>query len=346
MKARALRSLLFAGFALWSTGAEAACGDVAVDDVVEKTPVPDAGSRGGPGAASGEDASDDDLAVDSGSAPDAGTHVGAGDVVDAGAVTDPAPGSDFAARTWQTGDDVGFGVAFKDSENPRGEDIFVGYGGFGVTLDDACAWVTALYEATLEHRGVRYVYCVQGPATVRYEGLEIGNVRLARRLVAQVGPRTRFVLVAGHSSGSFVAHELLRQLDERLDPEDVTAGRIVYFDLDGGASGLTASSVQRLRRAYFVGAVDGSTGTASPNRARMISLGATHAGIGAYLNLDATGSGCVATGVWCVHMTPISTRPHDPAGSDTVRDYRDFAGRAVTTAWIDAVATEAGLLPP
>jgi hypothetical protein len=336
---------------LLSSAADAGCGpDPGPDVLVEREGAADVVGDAG-------DAGDDDSVVDAGGdgVVDAGgdgvVDAGGDGVVDAGGDDDgdagePPSEPDFASLPWQTGDDVGFGVAFKDAGNPRGEDVFVGYGGYGVTRDDACAWVTALYAATLRDRGVRYVYCVQGPATVGYVGLEIGNSRVARRIVTQVGPRTRFVLVAAHSSGSFVAHELLRQLHDGFDADDVTADRVVYFNLDGGAAGLSSSVVARLRRAYFVGAVDGSTQTPSPNRDTMVALGSSYGVDGAYLAHDATGSGCLPGAVWCVHMAPITTRPHDTQGSDTARDYRDFAGRAVTTAWLDAVAGEAGLLPP
>ena len=39
------------------------------------------------------------------------------------------------------------------------------------------------------------------------------------------------------------------------------------------------------------------------------------------------------------------THTHDPLRATVTSDYRDCAGRPGTTAWIDAVAAEAGLLP-
>jgi hypothetical protein len=203
-----------------------------------------------------------------------------------------------------------------------------------------------LYAAALRERGVRFVYCVQGPSTVQYVQREIGNSRIARHLVQQVTDRTRFVLVAGHSSGSFVAHELLQQLASGFDDDGVTADRVVYVDLDGGASGLTFDNVARLRRAYFVGAVDGNTGTQSPNRATMVSLGATYASRGRAFDVDADDAGCAAGAVWCVHMVPVIARPHDPLRADVTRDYSDFEGRPVATAWLDDIADEAGLVLP
>lgn len=334
----------------------AACAPLATDDVIVRREDIDAGSVDGgsdDGDAGSDAGSDDAGSDDAGSADaDAGTNDAgsadggsddAGAADDAGVVVDEP---DFASLPWETGDDVGFGVARKDTGNPRGDSAAVVYGGYGSTLDAACAWTGALYDATLRARGVRYVYCVQGPATVQYVGREIGNSRIARHLVAHVTDRTRFVLVAGHSSGSFVAHELLQQLQGGFDDAGVTADRVVYVDLDGGAAGLTSAVVERLRRAYFVAAVDGRTGTQSPNRATMVSLGATYASRGRAVDLDASDAGCAAGAVWCVHMTPVISRPHDPLQADVTRDYTDFAGRPVVTSWIDDVAFEAGLVLP
>ena len=298
----------------------------------------DAGTSDDAGAGDDAGASDDaGVGDDAGASDDAGTSDDVGVVV-----TEP----DFASLPWETGDDVGFGVARKDTGNPRGDGAAVVYGGYGASLDLACAWAGALYEATLRARGVRYVYCVQGPATVQYVQREIGNSRIARHLVAHVTDRTRFILVAGHSSGSFVAHELLQQLAQGEDDAGVTAGRVVYVDLDGGAAGLTPGVVDRLRRAYFVAAVDGRTGTQSPNRATMLSLGATYPSRGRAVDIDASDAGCAAGAVWCLHMTPVISRPHDPLQSDVDRDYADFAGRPVVTSWVDDVADEAGLVLP
>jgi hypothetical protein len=303
----------------------------------------DAGTADADDAGTADDAGSGDGAddVDAGSGdagPDDRGDAGSDDGVDGGVVVDEPV---FADLPWETGADVGFGVAHKDSGNPRGDDVFVGYGGFGTSLDDSCAWVTALYEAALRDRGVRFVYCVQGPATVGYVGLEIGNSKVARRLVTEVTARTRFILVAAHSSGSFVAHELLRQLADPfldLDPDDLTTDRVVYVNLDGGAAGLPLSAVQRLRHAAFVAAVDVDTATASPNRSTMVTSGGAYGSAASYRQLDVADSGCASGGVWCVHMTPITTRPHDARQAATSLDYRDFVGRPVATAWIDLVA--------
>ncbi len=254
---------------------------------------------------------------------------------------EPTP-PDIDAIAWETGEDVGFGVARKDTENPLGESAFIGYAGYAIGSEAARTWVTALYRAALRDRGVRYVYAVQGPAQPGYDSAEIGNSKIAAALGEQLSAETGFVLMVGHSSGSFVAHELLRQLEGGLDPSGATAGRVVYFNLDGGLGGLTQPAVDRLRRGYFVGALDGDSGTASPNRGDMMNGGAIYGAAGGYWELDASGSGCAPGATWCVHMTPITTLPHDPGDGSEI-DYADFEGRPVTHSFIDAKIDEAGL---
>jgi hypothetical protein len=260
----------------------------------------------------------------------------------------PHPVPDVAASSalaWQTGPQVGRGVAFKDTKNPVGENIFIGYAGYRVSLASAEAWVAALDETSLAARGVRYLWAVQGPNDRTYSNREIGTSEIIATLLPLVGPSTRFVLVAGHSSGSFVAHELLGRLAGGMDPQGVTAGRVVYFNLDGGASGLTPSAVGRLHRAYFVAAHDGKTGTDSPRLATMRSLGATYASAGGYWMNDASDSGCSEGAQWCVHDALVTTRPHASGNASSQLDYSDFAGRPACHGWIDAKADEAGLEP-
>ena len=254
------------------------------------------------------------------------------------------PGA-LRSHQWQTGPQVGHGVAFKDTKNPAGENLFIGYAGYRVDLASAEAWVDALDEASLAARGVRYLWAVQGPNDRTYSNVEIGNSKIVATMLPLVGPSTGFVLVAGHSSGSFVAHELLGRLAGGMDPQGVTAGRLVYFNLDGGAGGLTRGAVGRLRHAYFVAAHDGKTGTDSPRLATMRSLGATFASAGGYWESDAGDSGCHEGAHWCVHDALITNRPHAPTSANGQLDYSDFRDRTACHSWIDAKANEAGLQP-
>lgn len=283
-------------------------------------------------------------------ATDAGTDALAPDVGSDASVdvaTDvPAPidatldAPDIDTIAWSTGTNVGYGVAFKDTGNPLGDSMFIGYGGYGADLIPSQLWVTALYRATLAARGVRYVWAVQGPSDPDYAQDEIGNTKIAAAMIPLVTTKTHFVAIAAHSSGAFVGQELLEQLAGGGDPNDVTKDLVVYFALDGGG-GVSQAAIDRTRNAYFVSSHDGTTESA--NYGAMTSLAATFASKGGFYDNDATGSGCDPAAEWCVHMTMINTKPHDPTTLDVPDDYSDFAGRPVCTSYITAKAIEAGL---
>ncbi len=232
---------------------------------------------------------------------------------------------------WQTGANVGYGVASKDTQNPLGNSMMIAYAGYDVSLASAEAWATALYEAALEKRGVRHIWAVQGPADPSYSQQEIGNSKIAAAMIPMVDQGTQLVFVAGHSSGSFVAHELLDQLASGADPDGVTKDLVTYFDLDGGG-GFTQAAIDRVKKAFFVGSHDGAT--LSPNHADMSYLGNLYASKGGFYDNDASASGCNAGAEWCVHVTLITTKPHDPTNADPLHDYSDFTGRPVCTSYI------------
>ncbi len=249
------------------------------------------------------------------------------------------PPKDLERIPWQSGELIGEGVAFKDTGNPRGTSAFLAYAGWSVSLAGARAWATALYRAALEARGVRYIWAIQGPAHPYYAGHEIGTKRIVDALAARVTSDTGFVLVAAHSSGSYVAHELFARLEDGSDPANAVGGKVVYFDLDGALGGLTPAVAARLRHAYFVASIDGTSGTPSPNADGMRAAPTVFPGASFFAN---PATGCKAGATWCVHMTLITTQPHDPTRSSPL-DYADFAGRPVVHAWLDATADDAQL---
>lgn len=243
---------------------------------------------------------------------------------------------DALTGTWQP---LGNGVTLLDTGNVLGSSVFIGYAGYNISLGESQAWVGALYDERLEHLGVRYLVAVQGPQDPGYNALEIGNSRIVAALGTLVTAQTNFILVAGHSSGSFVADEFLHQLPG-ADPYGVFGAKTVFFNLDGDQKYVTSSDLTRLRRVYFVNAFDPVTGVASWNHGAMSSLGSAFAAQGGTLQYDASSSGCVAGG--CVHISLINTVPHDPASGSGV-DYDDFGGRGVNAWWLDAKQAEAGL---
>ncbi len=216
---------------------------------------------------------------------------------------------------------VGVGVSCRDTGRTGVYGTYVAYGGWGVKGAWARAWVDEVYRTALTGRGIRYLCAVRGPATVDYADREIGNMALARYLMAK---RRGLVIVAAHSSGSFVAHELFAELEGMGSPGATLLGRTVYYDLDGGESGLTATLVEALRRAYFVYADDSTIGTRSANASTMIALGTRYAAKGGVLVVNAARSGCRPGARWCLHDALVNEQPHDPETFDLERDYQGF----------------------
>jgi hypothetical protein len=300
-------------------------------------------------ACTGDDASvPDDRDAGASSAGDAATADALGSdgatASDADAASIPEP--DVDTIPWETGATVGFGVASKDTQNPRGHSAAIVYGGYQSTLANAEGWTTALYKAELRNRGVRWLYAVQGPNTIQYVNKEIGNTSILAALIPKVDAATKFVLVLGHSSGSYVAHELLGQVAGTFDPNGVLTGKLVYFDLDGGRDGFTAAIATRMRKAYFVSPKDVAKGTLGFNNASMESAGADYPALGGTLPFDSSTAGCNAGASGCVHDSLVIDRPHSPTGASANKDYDDYSGgRTVTTRYLVQKGTEAGLVP-
>mgnify|MGYP000685722501 CR=1 FL=1 len=141
-----------------------------------------------------------------------------------------------------------------------------------------------------------------------------------------VSPKTKFIVGVAHSSGALVANELFARLAHGADPHETTRGRIVYFDLDGEKGGLDSAIVERLRRAYFVGAYDATIATASHEDEKMRRAAKLYPNAGGYIRQPADGSGCERGAAWCMHMTLVTKKPHDPRKAKEI-DFRDFRGR-------------------
>jgi hypothetical protein len=221
---------------------------------------------------------------------------------------------------------VGTGVNYRNTGG--GDNVFIGYAGYQVTDAEAESWTNALYTAQLAKLKVGHLYAVRGPDEVTYTHREIGNTKLIRHMLAATSSRTKLVVVASHSSGSYVANEMFGFLfDAHWDTVGRTPGRTVYYNLDGG-DGLSAYTLTQLAKAYFVHAHDGHTNTSSANASGMTALAMRSPPKTAGLTIAADSAGCAAGAVWCLHDVMITQRPHNSSTYD-LRDYSDFAGRPV-----------------
>jgi len=234
---------------------------------------------------------------------------------------DPAPG-------WIS---VGRGVAYQQVN--AGPAILIAYGGYSARLGHSAAWATELVNAKLGAADVGHVYAVQGPADPRYAAFEIANTALRAHLATVAGDRAPIYVVA-HSSGSYVAHELLAQL--HAAGNQPLLSRIRYANLDGGGSGLTPAIAAELARLVFVYARDPTLESGlSQNCGAMRSLGATYAAHAQVFEVTVPDTGCASGACWCLHDAVITHRPHNPHGYDLANDYTDFADRPVTTEYFD-----------
>ena len=221
--------------------------------------------------------------------------------------------------------DVSRGISGRAIGNGAGSGagtaVLVVYGGCGARFEHSEAWADALVAARGEALDLGHVYASKGPEDALYRARELGNTALAARIAASP-PSAVYVLA--HSSGSFVAHELLAKL-----PVDVLA-HTHYFDLDGGQDGLTLGIARGLAALTFVYANDPGVGL-SRNGAFMRALAPQYHGAKAFV-VDAADSGCATSN--CLHDTMITNHPHNRQTFDVADDYTDFAGRVVTSAYL------------
>ena len=276
----------------------------------------------------------DEAKAGPGPAPDAAVSEVATSDGGAGAPSDAPPGPPpVAPGPWVT---IGNGVKYKFTGG--GASALLVYGGYSALVDYSQGWADELVRARGTALGIGHLYAIAGPNTPGYDNLEIANSALVAHLAApgraDVAPR---IVIAAHSSGTFVSAELLGMMVAgRAGFPSSALAHVTLYNLDGGG-GVPGSTLAKLSRAYFVYACDAVTGSCSHNATAMQSLGATHAAYGGALLVHADGSGCQAT--WCLHDTLVIDKPHNPSMYDLARDYTDFTGgRNVVTSYLDTLA--------
>jgi hypothetical protein len=226
---------------------------------------------------------------------------------------------------------IGNGVAYQRVN--AGDGVLIAYGGYSARLVYSAAWATELVNAKLGAAEVGHVYAVKGPMQASYAAREIGNSKIRAHLATLDDPTAPIYAVA-HSSGSFVAHELLSQAYAR--GETATLARIHYANLDGGGSGLTRAIAAELGGLTFVYARDPTLSRGlSQNAGSAIALGMAYREHGTTFEVTVPDTGCANGAGWCLHDVVITHRPHNPHSYDLARDYVDFEDRPVTTEYLD-----------
>ncbi|MCW5801589.1 MAG: hypothetical protein KIT31_04325 [Deltaproteobacteria bacterium] len=228
--------------------------------------------------------------------------------------------------------DVGLGVAYQRVN--AGDGVLIAYGGYTAQIAYSAAWASELVDAALGAEGVGHIYAVKGPRDAGYAAREIANTKLRAHL-ARFDDGTARIYVVAHSSGSFVAHELLSQL-RNTGRRDVLA-RIGYANLDGGGSGLDGDIARSLANLAFVYARDPSLSSGlSRNSGAARSLASTYP-TSQLVEVRVPDTGCANGAGWCLHDVVITHKPHNKNTFDLARDYTDFAGRPVTTEYLSAL---------
>jgi len=241
------------------------------------------------------------------------------------------------------------GIEWAECPGDSGGALFVGFAGWSVRQPWVNNWVEELWKARLGEFNVGTLVAVKGPDDVDYASREIDTESLAGFIIAGVIREGGFrrVIVAAHSSGSYVAHALFSQLygEGGIDRSGITSGTIVYFNLDGDVGSetfgvpITPAIIDRLEKVYAVSVVDTLTGLTSPNAEAMEQLADLHPPKSASLQLNVEGSGC--TGVWCLHETVINRVPHNKTTFDLEQDYYCINEyHPVMTAYLDLLDEE------
>ncbi|HEY1551105.1 MAG TPA: hypothetical protein VGG28_24920 [Kofleriaceae bacterium] len=225
---------------------------------------------------------------------------------------------------------VGYGVEYQQVN--AGSAVLIAYGGYSAELSYSAAWSNELVDALLGGSGFGRIYAVQGPEDPSYAAKEIGNSKL-RAHFETIDDGVSPIIVVAHSSGTYVAHELLDQL-YAAGQTDVLA-RISYANLDGGGTGLTDDIIADLGAITFAYAHDPTLAEGySENNASAKALGDDYAPKATTFEVTVPNTGCDSGYGWCLHDVLVTHRPHDPTFYDLADDYTDFVDRPVTTEYL------------
>lgn len=227
---------------------------------------------------------------------------------------------------------LGDGVQYASTDNYSGNNIFIGFGGWNTKQELVNNWCYELYKAKLKEIGVQNIFSVKGPDKPCYDDREIDLNVLAEYVKNMIKASFAVdkIIIAAHSSGSFVAHDLLEILygNNGIATDSIYLNKIYYFNLDGGIGGskcgveLKPEVVNRLAKVYAVVAYDPLADLYSQNIEAMKKLTELFKDKSELLTLDVTGSGCFAP--WCMHETVITKKPHNPEKFDLEKDYGLF----------------------
>lgn len=227
---------------------------------------------------------------------------------------------------------IGNGIQYSYVENKKGNNIFIAIGGWQARQEWVNSWSLELYKSKLYELGVKHIFSVKGPDEVCNRNKEI-NIKTLADYVKNIIYATYYidrVIVAAHSSGSFVANELLDILygEKGIAKDSFYVNKVYYFNLDGGIGSedcgmaLSDSVVKYLAKVYAVAVYDSVTKMYSSNYEVMKKLSEMYREKSELVLLDVSGSGC--TDKWCLHDAAVNRKPYNPSKYDLEKDYTLF----------------------
>ena len=241
------------------------------------------------------------------------------------------------------------GVQYSYYDNQDGNNLFVVIGGWKAKQEWVNRWCEELYNQKVKLLGVKHLFSVKGPEDVCNNGKEINLNKLAE-YIKNIIYATYFVdkvIIVAHSSGSFVANELLNILYGKIGiaRDSFYVNKVHYFNLDGGIGGddcgesLESDVINSIVKIYTVSAYDSVSNMYSSNYETMKQLSEKYGDKSEMIVVDATNSGC--TDKWCLHDVLIINKPHNPDKYDLERDYTLFdEQRRVQTEYLKILISE------
>jgi hypothetical protein len=227
---------------------------------------------------------------------------------------------------------IGNGIQYTVTENKKGNDILVAIGGWKAKQEWVNKWCSELYKSNLNELGIQHIFSVKGPDEVCNRNKEI-NIKSLADYIKNIIYATYYinkVIIVAHSSGSFVANELLNLLYGKsgIAKDSFYVNKVYYFNLDGGIGGndcgesLESEVLNSIVKVYAVAAYDSLSGMYSSNYETMKELSEKYGDKSELIVVDVTNSGC--NDKWCLHDALIISKPHNPDKYDLESDYTLF----------------------
>ncbi len=210
------------------------------------------------------------------------------------------------------------GMWYAENTQATGDTLFIAYSGYTADEPGAKNWALALAAK----QGWRHIVAVSGPANVLYKDREKleANKKLLGVIIPELKPGR--IIIAAHSSGTFVAHEFMDLLIQ--GKKSALLATVSYYDIDGSS----CDACMKLAKAQPASADEGFVyrcisvvqpdGPSAANNSTMKACGADF-----YRELSAKNTHC--SGKWCMHGWLVNQRAAEfgPVSPPAVKYYAD-----------------------